>query len=767
MTSTATRENGKMTSFRRRPPSPALQPAISWQSLGLLLLIYATAAIWIMARENAPRLGLSEGERAPVTVVASVDFTCVDLARTQIEQARAEQQTPPVFIIHSAAQSLANRTLDKLFDRLIQARGDPTGREGDISEDFASTLDLLGIPLTASDVAAVIPGGFERETQDAIRAALRKAWLAGIVSEQDRQSRFGGLASEGIIVIKRADGTLDNPVPLDRLPTPDEALAAAAQDILSSAFATNMPATTLTALLRPWLAPNLLYDPHATAENRRRAREAVAPFMMSVKAGTTLAESGQRLTAQQAALLAAHESRQRTLETPLDRVWRTVGMAGILLALLITCVALARVLWPSRLRNDTFMVLWLLLTATALALAHGAVALAQLSPRFPASAIPLTAPVAWAPLVAAMLLGYRAALIIGLWTAGCLAVFFQTDFSLLLYGWLVAVVTAHSAVTVRKRSQMYRAGLLAGLTGVFYALALGTLQQQTLEITVIRAASGLSSGLACGFLASLLIYFFEHAFGLTTDLTLLELSDLGHPLLQRLAMEAPGTYHHSIVVAHLAEAAATSIGAHALLVRVSAYFHDIGKLAKPDFYIENTAGSQNPHDQLAPEMSTLLIRSHVQEGLTLARRHKLPACVQDAIVQHHGTSVIAYFYKQALQKAANGNKPNEADFRYGGPLPQSREMGILMLADTVEAAVRSIDKPDEERIAAAIRDKVEAKIKDGQLDECPLTLSEIRQIRESFAFTLASMLHVRIPYPDDENSPEKSAKDRPHAARAG
>ena len=282
---------------------------------------------------------------------------------------------------------------------------------------------------------------------------------------------------------------------------------------------------------------------------------------------------------------------------------------------------------------------------------------------------------------------------------------------------------------------------------------LGAVTQLPARVIAGQAAAGFASGMACAFLASLLIPLFEFLFGITTDLTLLELTDLGHPLLQRLAIEAPGSYHHSIVVANLGQSAASRIGANALLIRVAGYFHDIGKLVKPEFYTENQHTRENPHDDLSPSMSALVIKSHVKEGVALARQFKLPACVIDAIEQHQGTGLVSFFYHRArqLQEESKGDtEVNEGDYRYDGPRPRSREMAILSLADAVEAAARSLEKPTPTRIESLVNEVADSKLRDGQLDASGLTLSELAAVKTSFVFSLANMLHVRIAYPQDE-----------------
>jgi putative nucleotidyltransferase with HDIG domain len=264
----------------------------------------------------------------------------------------------------------------------------------------------------------------------------------------------------------------------------------------------------------------------------------------------------------------------------------------------------------------------------------------------------------------------------------------------------------------------------------------------------------------------------EGIFQITTDMSWLEMSDRNHPLLLRLSREAPGTWHHSDGVADLAEAAANKIGANGAICRACAYFHDIGKLVKPNYFSENIVADENPHDGLAPTMSALIIIAHVKEGVDLALKYGLNQRIIDVIRQHHGTSLVAYFYQRALQQqrdAREGGKimnireedipeVREESFRYSGPKPQFKECGIISLADAVESASRSLEKPTPQKIEQLVNSIVGKRIAEGQLDECDLTLQELKVIAETFRFTLQNMLHTRIKYPKDEERAEQESK---------
>jgi hypothetical protein len=262
-------------------------------------------------------------------------------------------------------------------------------------------------------------------------------------------------------------------------------------------------------------------------------------------------------------------------------------------------------------------------------------------------------------------------------------------------------------------------------------------------------------GLMAGFFLGGSLPFIETTFGIVTGISLLELGDVTHPLLQELVRRAPGTHNHSITVGTIAEAAAERIGADSLLVRVGAYFHDIGKMLKPNYFIENQAGAANRHANLAPAMSTLIIIGHVKDGVDLGRQHHLPEPIIDLIEQHHGTTLVEFFYHEATRR--NGSNPDaaavlESAFRYPGPKPQTREAAILMVADAVESASRTLSEPTPARVEGLVRELIEKRLHDGQFDECGLTLREIGEIRESLIKSIIGIYHVRVRYPEQRTA---------------
>jgi putative nucleotidyltransferase with HDIG domain len=294
----------------------------------------------------------------------------------------------------------------------------------------------------------------------------------------------------------------------------------------------------------------------------------------------------------------------------------------------------------------------------------------------------------------------------------------------------------------------------------------------------LQSLAAVGVGFGTAILASGILPVLESLFRITTDISWLEMADLNHPLLKRLSLEAPGTFHHSLAVANLAEAAAEKVGANPTICRVGSYFHDVGKLVKPEYFTENIRAGENPHDDLTPTMSALIITAHVKEGVDLALKHKLNEEIVNAIQQHHGTSLVAYFYQRALQQqedARIGGKimnmrpedvpeVREESFRYPGPKPNSKESAIISLADTVESASRSLERPTPQRIDDLVTNLIEERLADGQLHDAPLTLADLRNIGESFKNTLVSMLHARVAYPKREE--KETASERKSARPA-
>lgn len=355
----------------------------------------------------------------------------------------------------------------------------------------------------------------------------------------------------------------------------------------------------------------------------------------------------------------------------------------------------------------------------------------------------------------------------------------------LILSFVAGIVSVLLTEQVRKRLSLLRCGFYVGAIILLLGLMIGKLditacftQDAVAQLQLLAGGCAAAFGTAVftALLVSGILPLLESMFQLTTAISWLELSDLNHRLLRRMQLEAPGTFHHSLIVASLAAAAAEKIGANAPMCRVGSYFHDVGKLKKPGYFIENQHDSaSNPHEDLTPTMSSLIIVAHVKDGVDLAVKHKLNPLIIDVIQEHHGDSLVSYFYHRAQEQRKTetekvdkglGNPEDvpsvdEQNFRYPGPRPPTRESGIICLADTIESASRSLKKPTPSRIRTMIEELIRTKIQDGQLDECPLTLAELAVIKDSFCATLRSMMHSRIDYPKDDSRNSSRATARP------
>jgi len=323
------------------------------------------------------------------------------------------------------------------------------------------------------------------------------------------------------------------------------------------------------------------------------------------------------------------------------------------------------------------------------------------------------------------------------------------EYSITMVSIFVGTVAVISVSRVRSRVWLFKALVSISLGYVWAISAMDFVRHTPLGQVAEHWVYGILNGVLAPILTYGLMVVFEYVFDMTTDATLLELSDLNKPLLRQLAMVAPGTYHHSIIVGNLAETAAEKIGANSLLTRVGAYYHDIGKMEMPEYFVENQKGGKNPHDRLAPSMSALILINHVKRGLEIAEQHGLPTEIRDFIAQHHGTSLIAFFFNKARERS-NGSEVQETTFRYPGPRPRTKETGIVMLADSVEAAARTLKEPSVGRLRSLVNAIVQEKFNDNQLAECPLTLRDLTLIKESFVNMLTGIYHARIEYPEQE-----------------
>lgn len=461
--------------------------------------------------------------------------------------------------------------------------------------------------------------------------------------------------------------------------------------------------------------------------------------------GQLLAKAGEPLRPDDVRLLELeHEAWQHTL-SPVQWVSRTVASFGLIAALFGLTGFYVVYREPKMLRSRNRFATMLLLVVATVGLTRWLSNDPWRAELIPPLLLGMTVAIAYSHELALLL------------TAGiCLVTVMGTGHELeSMFVMIGTVSTALLFMTrIRSRSKLIKIGIVAGVAAFLLTLGVGILDEQPLAKPLwSRSLQNGFWALATGFLITGLLPFIEKRFGVLTDISLLEIGDVSHPLLQELVRRAPGTYNHSINVASLAEHAADAIGANGLLCRVGAYFHDIGKMFKPGYFVENQQDQVNRHDSLVPAMSTLIIIAHVKDGADLGRQHHLPEPIVDFIEQHHGTTLVEYFYNRANQRSEeNGEVVPESSYRYPGPKPQTKEAGVLMLADASEGAARVLVEPNPARIRDLVHEIVLKRLHDGQFDECGLNLCELRTIEDSLVKSLTAVYHGRVKYPSQRTA---------------
>ncbi|WP_347491538.1 HD family phosphohydrolase [Desulfoscipio sp. XC116] len=500
--------------------------------------------------------------------------------------------------------------------------------------------------------------------------------------------------------------------------------------------------TLASEMVSYYLRPNKFFDIEKTQRLQQTAREAVPPVMVTIKEREKIIGVGEIVTEEHIAKLEA-----LGLSRPILPISSILGSA-LLVALLMSVVLFYLYQQNREIYNHAgHLYLMGIIVLGILGVSKAIIAINVTQwPEF-AALLAYVAPVAAAGMTIAILLDSRLAVLVVAIISFLLALMTGGQIRFAAVALIGGFTGVYGVSKLSQRGDMARAGFYTAAANVVAIFAMGLIGDTPIGLII---TSSLILGTVNGILSSILtngaIPYLESAFGITSSVRLLELSNPGNPLLRRLQIEAPGTYHHSLLVGNLAEAAADAVGGDTLLVRVAAYYHDIGKMKRPFFFIENQMG-ENPHDKIAPTLSTLILTSHVKDGVELAREHKLPQGIAEIIEQHHGNGLCSFFYHKAVENSKNENV-TEDDFRYEGPKPQTKEAAIVMLADAVEAAVRSMPNRTPGRVEGMVRKIIKDKLMDGQLDECDLTLKDLDIIAGSFIRVLSGIFHSRIEYPD-------------------
>jgi putative nucleotidyltransferase with HDIG domain len=496
--------------------------------------------------------------------------------------------------------------------------------------------------------------------------------------------------------------------------------------------------------------PNITLNRSETEERKKRAGAEIKPVFHKIKAGEMLLREGERVTKVQLLKLKAYQEGIKNEQI----LSSSIGSALIILCILMTTYILY-IHRQSRtdLTNNKNLLFIASVLVTFFFIARISASLAESVAHytsFPisASSIAYGIPLASGAMTICLFLGLELAIPMAMLTAIGTAIIFKNRFDMFLYFLINSSMAAFWMQNCRERKVFIKAGLKLGVINVILVTVIDSYLGGSSIIKLLWDwAFAFSGGVGAGIVTAGITPLIEIAFGYTTDIKLLELANLDQPILRRLMLEAPGTYHHSVVVNTMVEAAASEIDANSLLAKVCGYYHDIGKIKKPLYFIENQTNGINRHDKLAPSMSSLILIAHIKDGVEIARKNKLGQVIIDTIRQSHGTSLISFFYEKAKQLKGE-DAVNIDNFRYPGPKPQTREAGLVMLADMVEAASRTLANPTPSKIQGLVQHLINKAFSDGQLDDCELTLKDLHKIAKSFYNILSGMYHHRIEYPE-------------------
>lgn len=743
---------------------------IDLKQLALLLVAALAATALVSGLEFQSIPDYRVGDIAHKTIKALQEFTVEDEEATNLKRDEALRRVPVVFELDLRINNRLATEIRSAFGnarRLIAEEKNTLGLSSEDPIPEASRPRLLQELRGAVDgpsrdrvLEICLNRSFSAELENEIVGLLRTGLARpGVILTRDLLVRY---EERGIRIRNSITGQIEplkQPATVRALPEARAQLRTLQDQLTTLAENEREPVATF---VESRLVPNLVFDESETRKLEMAARNEVDPVLIQVKKGRVIVREGDEITEPNLLLLTALQQDKG----PGQAVSRFVGIF-ILISLLQIVLQRYIVISRKRLRpHVNYFLLVILVHVTTLVVVKAECVLSDLVSTgisFQALQDPslfyLLAPFSLGAILIVLLATIHLSIVFSLVFSVTVALM-TGDLEIFIYALNGCLAAVYVLNQYRERSAITRAGLFIGAMNAVSVIAfqlyrgVEAFQWDALGWAVFF---GLLSGLIAAMMASLFLPVLESIFGITTDIRLLELSNLNTPILRRLAIEAPGTYHHSIIVGTLAESAAEAIGANALLVRVGAYYHDIGKLKKPEYYAENQIFEGNKHETLSPSMSSLILASHVKDGLALSEEIKLAKEVRDMIPEHHGTRLMTFFYRKAVDAAdAKSPQVQEEHYRYPGPKPQSKEAAILMISDQVEAASRTLQDPSPGQVRSMIKRLVQSTIKDGQFDECDITVKELDRITRALERVIVGMNHHRIEYPGfDFNTPKQ------------
>ena len=669
-----------------------------WKRI-FLFTITAIFIYFIMLTVVTPRrYKLNEGDIATVDIKAPRDI--IDEEATKAKEQEVTAKVEKKFTLKNEIKIEASENIKSFFDKLINLKSNDIDEKSKISE--LKKIDAF--KLSDAEYKTLLDLNVDKDTE--------LQWIALTAIDKGYEKQIEEDNSEDIAEAKTI-----------------------VDDYLSSQELESNIEVILREMCESQIKANYFFDQSKTDEAVKEALKSVSKVM--IKKNQTIVKEGEPITQQQINIL-----------TELGLVGEDLSKdyiyTYIILAFFVLFVLGMQYMYLKKEKKEILIDTKLVFLILLLNL------LSVISARVFTFVSLFIIPIACAPILMTVFLDSKISIVINSLNLLFVTVIVGFDPQVILIGIVSTIVSSTTLKKISQRNDILYSTVYVAAAVAVVILSSGILLYNNIKQILLDVILAVFGAFISGILAMGLLPFLESSFSLVTNMKLLELSNPNNPLLKRLLMEAPGTYHHSVMVANLAEVAAEEVGANPMLVRVGAYYHDVGKIKRPFFFGENQLGGTNPHDKISPTLSTTIIISHVKDGLELAKEYDIPKVVSDMIVQHHGTTLVKYFYYTLKNSSENPDEIREEDFRYPGPKPQSKEAAIIMMADSVEAAVRSIQEPTLEKIEDMVNNIVKDKMNSNQLNERDLTFRELEVIKACFLRVLKGIYHHRIEYPTEK-----------------
>ena len=727
-----------------------LSEAFSWKSgiaVGVALILTLTLYPQIL-RIAPPEYKV--GTIITKDIQADRGFLVIDRAATEQKRATAVGNTRYIYDYDSDMSAKIGIALSKAFlatGEYIRENPGASGTEKTSARKAKKVFeDISEIPLTDGEFKTLARRGFPIDLCNTIVQLVYYTYNTGLIGNRDGLNlhRDKGITIREIRNQEERD--------LDDLSSIRDAVKI--QDLIRKnakvLFEDKKHDGIVLSLSQKAVKPNLTFAKNTTETRKQTVSDEVKPALYEVQKNEMIIREGEKITPADMDKLDAFYKGQEGSRFVSISVFSGIFLTIVLLSVIFYRMSSSRFRSSRTVLTDIlFMGIVVILQVVLVKVGIFICDSVGLSYKLiPASVCIYAIPFTMGTMLVAILIGRNEGLIFSVFSSLVGAFLFEDKTAIFLLSLVGSAVAAHYIIRCERRSAFLKIGLVVGVINMGIILCLSLLAGNLFAIeTLIRLMMGILGGTLSGFIVSGLVPLFESLFGYTTDIKLLELANLNQPVFQELLMVAPGTYHHSVIVASLVEAAAEEIGANAMLAKVSAYYHDVGKMKKPLYFIENQPNWKNRHDDLSPQMSSLVIISHVKDGCELAREHNLGKAITDIIRQHHGTSLVSYFHEKAKKESkVSGQSILEGDFRYPGPKPQKKEAGLVLLGDIIEASSRTLTNPTPARIKNLVNNRIQQVVEEGQLDDSDLTFRDLRKIGETFTRILTGIFHRRIEY---------------------